>query len=78
MVGILAYVNISYVVYILHNGKVSVQKDKNAVLKTFFCTIDSESFMKVICSECKKRCIVYDKSNQRAIVDLRRWVRMKL
>lgn len=70
------HANTTYVVDILHKNKVIMEKDMNAVLETLVCSVNSESCMKGVCSECKPRRIVYDKSNQTAIVDLRQWVRI--
>nr|CAI5831484.1 unnamed protein product [Callosobruchus analis] len=63
--------NVTYIVNVSHKHKVIMQKDTNAVLATLVCTVDSESCMKGVCLECKKRYIVYDKRNQAAVVDLR-------
>lgn len=69
------HANVTYVVNTLHKNKVIVQKDTNAVLESLVCSVDSVSCMKGVCSECKNRCIDYDKSNQTEIVDLRQWIR---
>lgn len=64
------HANISYVVNILRKNEVIMQKDRNAVLEELVCAVESESFMKEVCSKCKKKCIVYDKSNSTAILQL--------
>lgn len=69
------HANMAYVVNVLHRNKVIMQKDTNAVLETLVCSVNSESCMKGVCSECKKWSINYDKTNLKAIVDLRQWAR---
>lgn len=55
--------NISYVVNMLNKYNIIVKINTNAVSKALVCSVDSESFIKGVCSECKDRCIVYQKSN---------------
>ncbi|KAL3287411.1 hypothetical protein HHI36_001884, partial [Cryptolaemus montrouzieri] len=61
--------------YASYMNKVIMQKDMDAVLETLVCSTDSESCIKGICSECKKRSINYDKINLKAILDLPQWAR---
>lgn len=67
------HANMAHIGHALYKHKVISQKDLHAIVEAVVCDVNSVSCMKGICSDCLQ--MVYNKTNETTIVELRQWVR---